>query len=107
MGIKARRHPQGPLRHSTLVLIGDTLFWDKTRPPKLKPRGDDEPYICKSNDTSDALSGKFLGTTRAAHAIMERNETSEAPMRLWPNDFYPGRRIEIPTRQGLNERGFI
>lgn len=106
-----RRHPQGPLRFSELVRfeIGDeaAIFWDKTRLEKVAPRDDDEDFICRDFDRSDAVSGDELSSSRAAHLIMDRNETSEEQMRLWPNDWYPGRRIQLPTTEGLRDRGLI
>ena len=107
MSLQARRHPQGPLRSATLILFDDVLFWDKTRPLPVKASDDDEDYLIKSFDRYDFLSSRFLGTSRAGHNIMLRNETDAEPMRLWPNHFVPGRRIQIPTRDGLRDSGAL
>lgn len=107
MGLIARRNPSGPLRSSTLIQFVDVLFWSKTDPPKIEARDDDEEYIVKAFDFSDFLSSRFFGTSRAAHAIMLRNETDDDQMRLWPNDFYQGRRIQIPTEPSLRERDVL
>ena len=107
MSLEARRHPKGPLRSATLIVFVDVLFWDKTRPLPVDPEDTDEDYIIKAADRYDFLSARFLGTTRAGHNIMLRNETDEQPMRLWPNDFVPGRRIQIPTRDSLQNLGAI
>lgn len=107
MGLQARRNPSGPLRSSNLVQYIDVLFWSKTDPPEVKSRDDDEEYIVKQYDFSDGLSSRFFGTSRAAHAIMLRNESDEDQMRLWPNDFYPGRRLQIPTEVSLRARDVL
>lgn len=109
MAATARRNPSGPLRSSTFVQYIDVLFWGKTDPPEVKARDDDEEFILRQYDYPDVLSGRFFGTTRAAHAIMLRNEDGEndEPMRLWPNDFYQGRRIQIPTEPSLRERNVL
>jgi hypothetical protein len=107
MALQARRNPKGPLRSATLILFKDVLFWDKTRPIPVPPRDDDEDYLIKSADRYEFLSARFLGTSRAGHNIMLRNETDADPMRLWPNDFVPGRRIQIPTRDGLRDSGAL
>jgi hypothetical protein len=97
-----RRDPRGPLRFSTLIQYVDCFFWDKTRPPPVDPRDTDEPYIIKVQDRYDFLAARDLQTSRAGHLIMERND-----MRLWPNDFVPGKRIKIPTRASLEDRGLL
>lgn len=107
MGLKARRNPSGPLRSSLLVQYVDVLFWTKTDPPVVASRDDDEEYIIKQFDFSDHMSSRFFGTSRAAHAIMLRNESDDEPMRLWPNDFWPGRRVQIPTEPSLRERDVL
>jgi hypothetical protein len=107
MALQARRHPRGPLRSATLILFEDVLFWDKTRPIPVTARDDDEDYLIKAADRPDFLSSRFLGTSRAGHNIMLRNETDEEPCRLWPNDFFPGRRVQIPTRDGLRDSGAL
>ena len=107
----AQRHPQGPLRFATLVRfnIKDDVgvFWDKTRMDKVEGRDDDKDFIVRDFDRSDVLAVTEIGSTRVAHLIMDRNETEDETMRLWPNDFYPGRRIQIPTTDSLRDRGFI
>jgi hypothetical protein len=109
MAINPRRNPSGPLRSTKLVQYIDVLFWTKTDPPEVKPRDDDEEYIVRQYDYPDVVSGRFFGTTRAAHAIMLRNEDGEndVQMRLWPNDFYQGRRLQIPTQPSLRERDVL
>lgn len=109
MARQARRHPSGPLRFSTLVQYVDVLFWSKTDPAEVAARDDDEDYIIRQMDFPDFLSARFFGTSRAAHALMLRNEEGEddVPMRLWPNDFYQGRRVQMPSEPGLRERGIL
>jgi hypothetical protein len=106
-----RRHPQGPLRFADLIRfeIKDeaAIFWDKTRLEKVAPRSDDQDFICRDFDRTDAVASSELSTSRAAHLIMDRNETTEKEMRLWPNDWYPGRRIQLPTVEGLRDRGLV
>jgi len=107
----AQRHPQGPLRFATLVkfTVDDevALFWDKTRMDKVQSSDDDQDFIVRDFDRSDMLSTTQLATTRTAHLIMDRNETENEEMRLWPNDFYPGRRIQIPTIDSLRNRNYF
>jgi hypothetical protein len=105
--MSVRRNPQGPLRSAKLVRFEEVLFWDKTRPAIIKSRDDDRDYIVKQADRQDFLAHTHLGTSAAGHLIMDRNDVDEAPMRLWPNDFYPGRRISIPTRESLRDRGHL
>lgn len=107
----AVRNPSGPLRYATLVRFTEgedvAIFWDKTRMPKVEARDDDEDFLVRDFDRSDQLATTEIGSSRTAHLIMDRNETDEVPMRLWPNDFYPGRRIQIPTTEGLRDRDFV
>jgi len=107
----ARSHAQGPLRFADLIRFEQddeaALFWDKTRMEKITARDDDQEHIVRDFDRHDVLAVTEIGSTRVAHLIMDRNETAEEPMRLWPNDFYPGRRIQIPTTDGLRERDYI
>jgi len=107
MALNIRRNPSGPLRSAVLVQYIDVLFWGKTDPPKVESRDDDEDYIIRQYDFSDVMSSRFFGTSRAAHAIMLRNEDEGTEMRLWPNDFYQGRRVQIPTEPSLRERGVL
>lgn len=102
-----RRNPLGPLRFSRLVRVNDCVFWDKTRPPLIEPRDDDASYLVKQQDRPDDLALTALGSTRLGWAIMERQDQNEEQMRLWPNDFYPGRKIFIPSRDSLEERRVV
>jgi len=99
-----RRHPLGPLRFSRVIRIGDCLFWDKTRPPLIEPRDDDSSFLVKQQDRPDDMGNTQLGSTRLGWAIMERQDQTGEQMRLWPNDFYPGRKIQVPSRDSLEER---
>ncbi len=107
----ARRNPNGPLRFAKLVVYRDgdgvARFFGKTEPPAVDSRDDDEDHIVRIGERSDLTSARELGTSQAAHLIMLRNETEEEPMRLWPNDWYPGRRLQIPTTDGLRDRGLL
>jgi len=110
MGV--RRNKAGPLRFSKLVIFtgddgGSVQFFSKTVIPAIKPRDDDEDHIVHIHERSDLTSSRELGTSQAAHLIMLRNETDDSPMRLWPNDWYPGRRLQIPTSEGLRSRGLL
>ena len=107
-----RRNPAGPLRFSPLVGFtgedgGFVQFFGKTAPPTIGPRDDDQDHLVRIDERSDLTSSRELGTSQAAHLIMLRNETDDEPMRLWPNDWYPGRRLQIPTRDSLVERGAL
>lgn len=110
MGV--RRNPSGPLRFSQLVnFVGDdggvVQFFAKTAPPDVEERDDDQDHLVRIDERSDLTSSRELGTSQAAHLIMLRNETEDEPMRLWPNDWYPGRRLQIPTRDSLRDRGLL
>lgn len=100
MGVE--RHPFSPLINSELFQIGDTVFWDKTRPPEIAARDDDVEYIIKINERIDNLAYEKLGSPQLGWVIMLRNGMS-----LWPNDFVPGLKIFIPTRDSLAQRGII
>lgn len=107
-----RRNPSGPLRFSNLVnFVADNgavvQFFAKTTPPDVEPQEDDQDHIIRLRERSDAVSSRELGTSKAAHLIMLRNETDAEPMRLWPNDWYPGRRVQIPTRDSLRDRNLL
>lgn len=111
MGV--RRNPQGPLRHAELVQFGindGVVFWDRTLPPPVEALDTDEDYIIEIGDRHDLLAFRKVGSSHLCWAIMERNrdiEPEEIDMRLWPNDFVPGRTIKIPTRDSLTRRGVI
>lgn len=98
----ARRHPNGPLRHSDLVRVNNVVFWEQTLPPAVAPLDTDEPYTIEMQDRIDLLAYRKLGVSQAGWVIMERND-----MRIWPDDFVPGREIKIPTRDSLRLRGII
>lgn len=109
MGV--RRNSNGPLRHSTLTQIGSvdsTTFWDRTAPPPIEPLDTDETYVVQMADRVDLLAFRKVGSSQLGWAIMERNSDivpEEVDMRLWPNDFVPGRPIKIPSRVSLRDRG--
>lgn len=109
MGV--RRNKLGPLRHADLFQIGDpegVVFWDRTLPPDIKPLTTDESYTIQSRDRHDLLAHRRLGSSQLGWAIMERNkdiDPEEIDMRLWPNDFVPGRTIKLPSRRSLDDRG--
>lgn len=111
MGV--RRNPRGPLRHAELVQFGvvdGVTFWDRTLPPNVDPLSRDEDYVIEIADRHDLLAFRKLGSSSLGWAIMERNrdiDPEEIDMRLWPNDFVPGRRIKIPPRSSLDSRGII
>jgi len=93
----------GPLRYATLRKINEVTFWDKTRPPKIDPEADDEPYTLRSRDRIDLLSSqKYSGNAAMGWVILERNN-----MRLYPNDFVPGKVIYIPTLDSLRRRKIV
>ena len=96
------RNPLSSLIYSQLFEIGDTLFWDKTRPPEIEPADDDIEYIVREGDRIDNLAYEFLGSVQLWWVIMRRNE-----LRLVPNDLVPGATIFIPARDSLGVRGII
>ena len=102
MASPIRRNPKGPLRFAELVKYEEALWWDKTRPPAVEEHEDDHEYVVHYLDRPDSLAHEELGDDAAGHLIMLRND-----MRLWPNDFVPGLRIQIPTRLSLSERGLL
>lgn len=107
-----RRNPQGPLRNAPLIQFDSVLFWDKTRPPAVAKQDDDSNYTVKSFDRHDFVAFRELGSSQFGWVIMERqdqnqDEKGNGPMRLWPNDWVPGRRIAIPSRDGLTARGIV
>jgi hypothetical protein len=101
-GVTVRRNARGPLAFTTLIRLGEVLFWDRMRVPKVTPRGDDKTHTVKSTDRLDLLAMRNLGSSHLGHVILERNA-----VRLWPNDLVPGMTIAIPTKKSLEERGFI
>jgi len=102
MAAPINRNPVGPLRVAQLTRVDGVLFWDRTRPGHVMPHGDDHDYIIQIGDRTDSLAYAELEDDAIGHLIMLRNN-----MRLWPNDFVPGKRIQIPTHESLSERGFI
>lgn len=106
-GRVARRNPVGPLRFSLLREIEECRWWDKTRPPVVAPRDDDHDYLIQIDDPLDALALEELDDDALGHIIMLRNDSDDYTCRLWPNDFVPGRTIQIPTRSSLERRGII
>lgn len=97
-----KRNPVGPLRFSNQRRVDGVTFFERTRPGDIDPHQDDHDYLIKIGDRYDSLAFAELEDDAVGHLIMLRND-----MRLWPNDFVPGRRIQIPTRESLEERGFI
>jgi hypothetical protein len=98
----ASRNPFGPLSSARLIRINETVFWSKTVPPDIEEVDDDYPYTLKTGDRKDLLAFEELGVSNLDWAIMHRND-----MRLWPNDFIPGKKIMIPTRDSLHRRGIV
>ncbi len=93
----------GPLRYATLRKINEVTFWDKTFPPKIDPEPDDEPHVIKQTDRIDLLSSRtYSGNEALGWVILERNN-----MRLWPNDFVPGKVIFLPTMDSLRRRKIV
>lgn len=111
MGV--RRNKEGPLYHALLVRVGTTdgvTFFDRTQPPDIKPSSIDGDYVVEMADRHDLLAARQLGTPQAGWTIMERNkdiDPEEIDMRLWPNDFVPGRTIKIPPVDNLRSNGVI
>jgi len=107
------RNPQGPLAHSELIQIGEVdgvVFWDRTLPPRVLPDDRDESYIIEMGDRHDLLAFRKSASSQLGWVIMERNidiVPEEIDMRLWPNDFVPGRTIKIPPRQSLRSRNIV
>ena len=100
MGV--RRNPLGPLSYSTLRRTQDTTFWEGTRPPEIEPADTDRAHTIRIADRLDNLAFGFLGDVNLGWVILHRNG-----LRLVPNDLVPGRKIYIPTRDSLRERGII
>lgn len=109
MGV--RRNGASPLIHAELFQLGfvnGVTFWDKTQPPEVAPESTDQTYIIEMADRHDLLAFRRMGASHLGWVIMERNkdiEPEEIDMRLWPNDFVPGRPIKIPSRESIRRRG--
>jgi hypothetical protein len=108
------RNPQGPLRNADLVQVGDdadgVIFFDRTLPPPVLPDSGDPSYLVEMADRHDLLAYRKMGNSQYGWVIMLRNadlDPEEVDMRLWPNDFVPGRSIKIPVRTSLENRGII
>lgn len=102
-----RRNPQGPLRYAPLIQFGDTIFWGRTEPPTIAAEDDDVTYTVKSHDRHDFTAFTALGSSQLGWVIMERQDQAGNQMRLWPNDWVPGRQIAIPTADSVSRRGII
>lgn len=100
MGV--RRNPQGPLRNATLRRIGETSFWEQTRPPEIGPEDTDRAHLVRIADRIENLAVRYLGNQQLWWVILLRNN-----IRLAPNDLVPGRKIFIPTRESLSRRGIV
>jgi len=98
MGVK--RNTLGPLIHAELTQIEEVVFWDKTIPPSVDAEDTDETYIVEMGDRPDYQGFQKLGASNLGWVIMERNE-----MRLWPDDFVPGRKLKVPSRDSVRKRG--
>ena len=106
MGV--RRNPQGPLQHAILVQIADTVFWDRTMPPRVEALSTDEDYTIEMADRADLLAVRKIKTSEWGWIIMERNRNEEdgkLDMRLWPNDFVPGHGAKLPSQDSISQRG--
>ena len=102
-----RRNPEGPLRFAKLTKINECLFWDRSAPPLIEPRDDDSFYLVKRQERHDFTAFLELGSSQLGWVIMERQDQNGEEMRLWPNDFYPGRKIQIPSRDSLSQRRIV
>lgn len=102
-----RRNPQGPLRYATLIQFKDVFFWDRTDPPPIAKNDGDSRYTVKINDRQDFVASRELQNSQLGWTIMERQDQAGEQMRLWPNDWYPGRHISIPSRDSLSARGIV
>lgn len=97
-----QRNPAGPLIYSDLIRIGDVIYWGRSFvPPIFKDQSDNE-HIVRKDERLDDLAHRHLQNSAMGYIIMERNA-----MRLWPNDFVPGRTIAIPTRRSLARRNIV
>lgn len=92
----------GPLKNAQLKQIGEAIFWDKTRPPKILPRDDDQSYTVKIGDRLDLIAFQKLGDSSRGWIILLRNNLT-----LVPNDMVPGATIFIPTITSLSRRRII
>jgi hypothetical protein len=95
-------NPNGPLKYSKLYSINEASFWDKTRPPAIDAQDTDQPYRIKSEDRLDLLAAQAYGRSEYGWIILIRNG-----MRLYPNDFVPGKLIYLPTLASLRTRGIV
>jgi len=102
---EVRRNPLGGLRFAKLVQYEEVLFWDRSQPPAVAPQDTDSIYVVKMTDRSDLVAARELGSSQLGWAIMERQDQTGEQMRLWPNDWYPGRKVYIPSRDSLSNRG--
>ncbi|MGD9726849.1 MAG: hypothetical protein AB7L09_00310 [Nitrospira sp.] len=100
MGV--RRNPLGPLHYASLRRIGETTFWEQTRPPDIDPEDTDRAHTVRIADRIDNLAVAYLGSQHLWWVIMLRNGIS-----LTPNGLVPGTKIFIPTRESLSRRGII
>ena len=98
MGVK--RNVLGPLSNAELRGTGDVTFWGQTRPPAIEPRDDDRAHTVRIADRLDNLAFSYLGDENLGWIILVRND-----IRLVPNGLVPGRKIFIPTRSSLADRG--
>ena len=96
------RDETGPLINAELFQFDDVLFWDRTRPPEIEAQDTDKTYIVKTGERIDLLAHRELGDMNLWWVIMVRNN-----LRLIPNDFVPGMKINIPTVDSLHQRGVI
>lgn len=96
------RNPLGPLIYAALHQINDVIWFDKTRPPTIDPQDDDEVYTVTNYDRVDLIASNRLGSEQLSWVILLRNN-----LRLVPNDFVPGMKIFIPSRDSLQRRGII
>ena len=109
MGVK--RNTSGPLQHAELIQFGETdgvVFWDRTVPPPVDALTTDGDYIIEIGDRHDLLAFREMGNSQHGWIIMERGhdiDPEEIDMRLWPNDYVPGRSIKIPNEVSIAQRG--
>lgn len=100
MGVK--RNPLGPLSNARLRRTGDTTFWGPTQPDEIEPADTDRAHTIRIADRLDNLAFSYLGDVNLGWVILQRNN-----LRLVPNDLVPGRKIFIPTRSSLRNRGIV
>lgn len=95
-------NPFSYLEYTKLYEINSVIFWDKSRPPEIEPHEDDAEYLIKQNDRPDLIAYQELGNEHLGWVIMVRNDLT-----LWPDDFVPGKKIYIPSRDSLSNRGIV